>query len=159
MEDKEAENAILNPTHRSRLWFYLEWIPISLLSIGILLRHQGNELWQYLIVGGGIATAVIYLLFSTVLLNARRNNKLEMLLSITSGLLVAFGVGSLIANHLNWAGATKMILISIYAGLGMIFIVAIAFIFQIRNPQSSRFYRDLLARLFIFIALIYSLGF
>jgi len=158
MEEREAE-PILSPARRSRIWFYLEWIPISLLTIGIFLRNQGSALWPYFIIGGGIATGVIFLLFSTVLLNAEKSSRLEMVLSIGSGLLIALGVGSLFAKYYYWGMATSMILASIYGGLGMIFLVAIAFVFKIRRPKSARFYRGLLARLFIFVALIYSLGF
>ncbi|MFT4663833.1 MAG: hypothetical protein ACI8YQ_003887 [Polaribacter sp.] len=157
MEEPE-EGLLLPPNRRRLIWFYLEWIPISLLSIGILLRRQGSELWPYFLVGGGIATGVIFLLFSTILLNPQKGSRLEMVLSIVSGLLVAMGVGALIAKFLYWEIAPQLILTSIYAGLGMIFLVAIVFLLKIRKPESVRFYRGLLARLFIFVALVYSLG-
>ncbi|MFT7452451.1 MAG: hypothetical protein ACI9VN_003185, partial [Patescibacteria group bacterium] len=92
MEEPE-EGLLLPPNRRRLIWFYLEWIPISLLSIGILLRRQGSELWPYFLVGGGIATGVIFLLFSTILLNPQKGSRLEMVLSIFSGLLFAMGVG------------------------------------------------------------------
>jgi hypothetical protein len=158
MEEGDQEAPLLSSHRSNRLWFYLEWIPITLLSLGILLRYLGAEGWPYLVIGGGLATAVIYLLFSTTLLNTHRSSRLEVLLSTASGLLVAYGVLSLIGKYLDWANATQMILRSIYGGLGMIFVVAVAFLVNIHQPKSARFYRDLLARLFIFIAVVYSLG-
>ncbi len=157
MEEPEEE-LILPPNRRRRIWFYLEWIPISLLTIGLVLRRQGSELWPYFLIGGGIATGVIFLFFSTILLNPKKGSRLEMVLSIVSGLLVALGIGALIAKFLYWEMAPQLILASIYAGLGLIFLVAFAFLINIRKPDSARFYRGLLARLFIFIALVYSLG-
>jgi glucan phosphoethanolaminetransferase (alkaline phosphatase superfamily) len=158
MEEGDPEAPLWSSHRNNRLWFYLEFIPITLLSLGIFMRHRGSEWWPYLVIGGGLATALIYLLFSTTLLNARRSSSLEMFLSLASGLLVAYGVLSLIGKYLDWANAAQMVLRSIYGGLGMVFVVAIAFLFNIRQAKSARFYRDLLARLFIFIALVYSLG-
>jgi hypothetical protein len=158
MEEGDQEAPLISTHRRNRLWFYMEWIPITLLSLGILLRYRGSEWWPLLVIGGGVATAIIYLLFSTILLHPQRSSRLEMFLSLASGLLVAYGVLSLIGKYLEWANATQMILRSIYGGLVMVFVVAIAFLFNIRQPNAARFYRDLLARLFIFIALVYSLG-
>lgn len=157
MEEPEVET-ILSPARRSRIWFYLEWIPITLLSIGILLRRQDSEFWPYFMIGGGIATGVIFLFFSTILFNPEKSSRLEMILSIASGILVAMGIAALIAKHYFWEWAPLLLVTSIYAGLGLIFLVALAFLFKIRRPKSARFYRGLLARLFVFIALVYSLG-
>ena len=158
MEEAGSEPALLR-SRRSRIWFYMEWIPITLLSIGILLRQQDNYLWKYLIIGGGIAAAVIYVLFSTILLKAQQNSPLEMTLSVISGLLLSLGIVSLVAQFLFWDFAEQLLRITLYAGLAMVLVVGMSFLWHIREVQSARFYRDLLARLLIFIALIYSLGF
>jgi len=157
MEEPETQS-ILSPGRKSRIWFYLEWIPITLLSVGILLKRQGSEFWPYLIISGGIATGIIFLLFSTRLLSPQKTNRLGTILSVVSGLLVIFGIGALVAKYWYWEVAPQLIVASIYAGLGMILIVAVAFVMNIRKPESARFYRSLLARLFIFIALVYNLG-
>ena len=158
LEEDEPESDILQ-SHRSRVWFYMEWIPITLLSIGILLRQQGNYLWKYLIIGGGISAALIYLLFSTVLLKAEKSSRVEMALSVISGLLLSMGIVSLIADFLFWESADSLLRITLYSGIGMVLVVGFFFLIHIRQPEYTRFYRDLLARLLIFIALIYSLGF
>lgn len=157
MEESEPDSSDLH-FRRNRIWFYMEFIPITLLALGVLLRHQGNDLWTYLVIGGGITTAIIYLLFSTVLLQAQKNSPLEMGLSFASGLLLSLGVASLFAKYLFWDSAELLIRAALYSGLGMVLIVSLFLLLHIRQPKSTRFYRDLLARLFIFIALILSLG-
>ena len=158
MEEVEKDSNLLQSS-KNRIWFYLEWIPITLISVGILLRFQGNYFWKYLIIGGGAAAAIVYLLFSTTLLKAQKSSKLEMGLSIASGMLLSLGVVSLIGQYLFWDAAEWLIRLTLYIGLGMILTVGLSFLFHIQDPRSTRFYRDLLARLLIFIALIYSLGF
>ncbi|MFK7807484.1 MAG: hypothetical protein AB8F74_06720 [Saprospiraceae bacterium] len=158
MED-QPESPELSSSRRSKIWFYLEWIPITLLSVGVLLRSKGSDWWPFFMIGGGVAVAIIYVLFSTALLNAAKESTLERTLAIVSGLLVAFGVLSLFAKYQYWDAAPQLVMTSIYGGLGLIALVAIVFLTKIRQPQSAKFYRGLLARLFIFVALVYSLGF
>ena len=158
-QQETAEEPTFVQDRSKRVWFYLEWIPIALFSLGIFLRYQGNEYWKYGIMSGGITAVLIYLLFSIILLKAHKNSRLQMLLSVLSGFLLAFGVFSLAATYFYWDNAETLIRTTLYSGFAMIFFVALAFLVHIREAQSSRFYRNLLARLFIFIALVYSLCF
>ena len=158
MEESE-EGREMADIRKNRIWFYLEWIPISLLSIGFLLRQQGNYLWKYLLIGGGISAILIYLLFSSSLLQAKKNSRLEMTLSLLSGLLLSFGVLSLIGKFLFWDNAEIWLRYTLYGGFAMLTLVSFAFLFHIRQSKATNFYRDLIARLLIFIALVYNLGF
>ena len=157
--DDPVEQESLPSSRLDRVWFYLEWIPISLIALGVLLRQQGSDLWQYALVGGGVAAIGIYLLFSTSLLRAQRSSRLEMTLSVVSGLLLSVGIASLVGQFYGWALADQGVRFTILGGFAMVLIVGLSFLLQIKNTQSSRFYRNLLARLLVFVALMYTLGF
>ncbi len=154
MEEPDREVA---PAEQRKIWFYLEWMPISLLTIGFLLRQQGHPFWKYVLIVGGMSAVVIYLLFSQVLLHAKKNSWLQRGLSIASGLLLSVGVGSIVGQYFSWEIAEPLLRITLYGGLGLVTVVGLSFLAQIGKPENARFYRSLLARLLVFIALVYTL--
>ena len=159
--DTDTDDAFTNgrtSKSKNRLWFYLEWIPLSLLSLGILLHYLDNDYWTYPLVGGGISSTIIFLLFSTRLLQPNKSSHLEKSLSIISGILVATSMATLIAKQMNWGATQLHIAWSLYALLAWLGVVAFSFLLHIRQTESSPFYRTLLARLFILLILIYSLS-
>ena len=143
----------------SNLRFFLELVPIFLLTAGVLMRHQGIFLWKYAVIAGGLLAALIYLLFASFLLRPAKAKRFERILSVASGIVLALGITGLVFHFMYWEGAAVMTRTAIKAGLFMVVVTAVSFVFHLKDDSAAKFHRSLLARLFIFTALVYSLSF
>ncbi|MEM1322064.1 MAG: hypothetical protein AAGG75_17520 [Bacteroidota bacterium] len=141
-----------------RLAFYLEWIPILLIGLGIYLKSTHVTGGGIFIVIGGLVSGLIYLCFSWFLFKVEEYVFIEVLLSILTGLVFATLVVGIVYKMQMWNNANEMIYLSMMSGLGLCFVSFVLYVFQITNARASRFYRKLLSRLLIFVVIAYSIS-
>jgi len=136
--------------------FFLELIPITLLSLGVFLRYKGMPYWDYTLLIGGVLSAGVYLLFSRFLLKAERQKTYEVVLSVASGIVIPLGILGLVFDTMYWNNAEQMMRYSLYGCLGLVFVTILSFLYRIKNQNAARFHRSLLSRLMIFAVILYS---
>jgi len=141
----------------SNIRFFLEIVPVILLTIGVILRYQDSPYWRYALITGGLLAAVIYLLFSRFLLKAEKQNNYEVILSVASGIVMPMGMIGIVFQFMLWEGSEKLIQYSLYGAIALIFITILSFLFHIKDRQAARFHRSLLSRLLVFTAIVFSL--
>lgn len=136
----------------------LELIPISIIVLALVLRrYEMDYSSEVMIFGGGLA-ALLYLLFSWYMFKINRYQKLEIGLSVLCGLVFPVGILGLVAQYEGWRSASDLLLWALYAGASLFVVALFLFLFNIRDERASVFYRNLLARLLVFCALLIRLN-
>lgn len=141
-------------TKSSRKGSLLEFIPISLIIIGLYLKNQGKSGGsEMLIIGGGLAS-LFYLLFSWYMFKVEEYQKGEIVLSILAGLVFPIGILGLVAYYESWTYATELINAALIGAAVLFVLSLVLFIYNFRDERASVFYRNLLTRLLVFAALL-----
>ncbi len=137
----------------------LELIPLSLIVIAVLLhKYDLPYSSEFFILGGSLA-ALLYLMFSWYMFKVKRYEKLEVVLSILCGLIFPVGILGLVFKIESWTNASTIMWSAIYAGGALLAVSLVLFVFHIRDERAATFYRNLLARLLVFCALLIRLVF
>ena len=157
MEDQPEQQPAGEKAARKRLAVYLEIIPLALITGALLLRYIGNSYWIEVLLGGGLLAAVLYLLFSWYLFSTDDYKLWEVILSVISGLIFAAGIIGLLARMKGWRGGEWLLQAGLNGGIGLCALSCGLFLVNIRNERAAIFYRNLLARLMIFIAILLSM--
>lgn len=157
LDYEEPENYVDPRSPRLRnLAFYLELIPLILIASGVYLRSINNNLSGILILSGGLIAGIMYLFFSWYLFKVEEYVFVEVLLSVLAGLIFAGLVFGVLFKIQSWEGAGQLIYFSMTGGLALCGVSFVLYLFQLGDPRSSRFYRKLLSRLLIFVAIAFS---
>ncbi len=138
--------------------FYLELVPIALLVLALVLKHFEQDYWLELMVVGGLLSAFIYLFFSWFMFKVKEYHRLELILSVVSGMIFPVGILGLIGQLKGWELANDLIDNGLYAALGLCFFSIALFLFNLQDERASKFYRNLLARLLIFSGMLLQLS-
>ncbi len=134
--------------------YYLELFPILVICLGLFLHFQGNSWWQEtIIVGGGLAV-FFYLFLSWYLFRVGTYRQMELLFSILAGLFFSMGIIGILLHLLIWRNASLFLGIGFGGSVILFCGTFISFIFHLNDDRASIFYRNLLARLMIFIAIL-----
>jgi len=154
--DYEEQMIVEKNSRKKHLLFFLEAIPILLLAIGLFLRKINSEYWQMVILAGGSLTALIYLFFSWYLFKIKEYRLLEAIISVMTGLFFSFSFFGLFFKYLSWEGANGLLTVGMSGGLSLFVVCAFMFLFYLSDERASRFYQNILARLLIFTAILFS---
>ncbi len=158
--DMEEQSEALEKSGRAankKAGTYLEIVPLALITAALLLRYLGSEYWLEVLLGGGLLAAVLYLLFSWYLFSIEEYKIWEVVLSVVSGLVFAMGIAGLLARMKSWPGSDWLLEAGLNGGLVLCALSCGLFLFNLSNERAAIFYRNLLARLMIFIAILLSL--
>jgi len=134
--------------------YYLELLPIVIISIGLVLFYYKQDYWNEVIMLGGGLAVFFYLFLSWYLFGVGTYTKLELFFSILAGLLFSAGIIGIILHVQFWSNAPLFLQISFWGSIALFCGTMIAFIFHLSDQRASIFYRNLLARLLVFIAIL-----
>ena len=154
--DYEEQEGPGKKTGKQRIAFFLEIIPIALLATGVFLRKVNSEYWPMVIFAGGSLAALIYLFFSWYLFKVNEYRLFEVIVSVLTGLFFSLSFLGLFFRFLSWEGGKTMLMVGMYGGLGLFAICAFMFLFYLSDERASRFYQNILARLLVFTAILFS---
>ena len=156
-EEPERLPGVESPTRtrNKKLTFYLDIIPITLLALGIGLQYLDQPNWRLVFALGAILACVIYLSSSLLLLWRKRYGTLE---SVISGMSILFFIVATYVIYLQFFNLelTYQLRSGLkWFGMGVLGIASIGFVFRMRDHYFSDFYRRLLTRLLIIVAILF----
>ena len=138
----------------SKVRFLLELIPILLIGGAVAMRYFGNANWTYLLTAGGSLAIAIYLFFSWYVFKVSVFTKWEVVISVVSGIFFSISIGLLISKSLHWYYVDEYIPIFMFTGMGFSAVCILFMLFNIRNNRKSLFYRNILARCLVIVAIL-----
>ncbi len=156
-EERERKPGEESPTRarNKKLTFYLDIIPLTLLALGIGLQYLGQMNWRLIFALGAILACVIYLSSSLLLLWRKRYGTLE---SVISALSVLFFMVAAYVIYLQFFNLEQTYFLRSglkWYGMAVMAVASIGFVFRMRDHYFSEFYRRLLTRLLILIAILF----
>ena len=143
-----------DPIKRNKLLFALELLPVFLIGIGIYFRNTAQPNWEYFLIGGGASAAFIYIFFSWYMFKVKKYQKMEVLLSIFSGILFGVGIVGIVFRFLTWEGAERIIYGAFTGGIGLTSLCIVLLLIHLNDERGSAFYRNLLARLLVMSSIL-----
>lgn len=157
LDFEEKEVVVEEVPKANKLMFVLEMVPISLIGLGVFLRHQGIANWQYLLIFGGGIAAFIYIFFSWYMFKVKKYQMMEVCLSVFTGLLFGIGTVGVIFRLMTWQGSESMIYGAFTGGIGLTALCIMLFVIHLNDERGAAFYRNLLARLLIMSSILLSI--
>jgi len=142
-------------TRNKKLTFYLDIIPITLLALGIGMQYLDQPNWRLVFALGAILACVIYVSSSILLLWRKRYGLLETIVSGLSLLFFVFAAYVIYLQFFNLELSYQLRVTLRWFGLGTLAIASVGFIFRMRDHYFSEYYRRLLTRLLIMIAILF----
>ncbi len=136
---------------------YVELFPIIMICLGIFLNYQGHIWWKEVLMTGGILATGIYFFFSWYLYNKGVYKKTELWISFLAGLLFPIGILGVWYKMMLWDGADQLLQVGIFGTVGLFGVSFLLFIFHLSDDRASVFYRNIIARLMIFAAILFRL--
>lgn len=138
----------------NRQAYYLELLPILVICVGLLLFYLGNAWWMETIILGGSLAVFFYLFLSWFLFRVGTYRKLELFFSTMAGFFFSIGIVGILLHLKFWRNAALFLNVGLWGSVAMLFGTFIGFVFHLSDGRASIFYRNLLARLMVFIAIL-----
>ncbi len=152
VKEGTEEESVLWLKNRS---FYLEFIPIGLIVLGLIFKSSGFGVWMPVFMIGGLAAAILYLTFSWQLFRVKEYRVPELLLSTVSAVIFPLGIIGFLIDYLYGERLAYYLLkYALYAEIALTFMSIALFIAHLSDKRASSFYRKILARLLIFSAIL-----
>lgn len=136
--------------------FFLEFIPIVLIAIGIWLKKYGNPNWIYAFVIAGFGACILYMYFSWSMYRLKEYKPVEIGMAVLCAIFFPLGILSVIAQELAWTNSDTILSTAVSGGVGFCGIAIVLLLFNIQDDRASSFYRTLLARILILTAILLS---
>ncbi len=156
-QEPERKPEELNPevARNRKLAFYLDIIPLTFLGLGVVLHQFGEPSWRVIFALGAILACAIYLISSWTLLWRKRYGRLEQVLSILS--LIFFVVAGYIIylQFFDLEMTYNLRQYTRWGGMGILGLTAIGFVYRIGDNYFSEYYRRLLTRLLVIVAILF----
>ncbi len=153
-EDQIIKSIDVEEETGSSVRFLLELIPILLIGSAVALRYFDNNNWTYFLTAGGTMAIAIYLFFSWYVFKVSIFTKWEVTMSIISGIFFSVSIGLLISKTLFWYYVDEYIPIFMFVGMGFSAVCILFMLFNIRDNRKSLFYRNILARCLVIVAIL-----
>lgn len=153
-EDQIAKRIDLEEESGGKVRFLLELIPILLIAGAVALRYFGNSNWTYLLTAGGAMAIGIYLFFSWYVFKVSIFTKWEVSMSVISGIFFSLCIGILVSKNLHWYYVDEYIPNFMFLGMGFSAVCILFMLFNIRDNRKSLFYRNILARCLVLVAIL-----
>lgn len=153
-EDQIIKRIDVEEETGGKVRFLLELIPILLIGGAVALRYFGNANWTYLLTAGGTLAIAIYLFFSWYVFKVSIFTKWEVVMSVISGIYFSASIGLLISKSLNWYYVDEQIPIFMFTGMAFSAVCILFMLVNIRDNRKSLFYRNILARSLVIVAIL-----
>jgi len=140
--------------HNRNLAYFLEFVPLVIIVISLLLRSSEKDFWLWVFTGGGLLATVIYVYFSVYFFQKKGYGWRELTLALLASSILPLGLLGIIGQDQNWNGSFLLLWYVLRGGIGLCFLSLILFVFHFRDENGSRFYRKLLARLLVFLTIL-----
>ena len=142
-------------TRNKRLTFYLEIIPLTLLVLGISLQYMEQPTWRLVFALGAILACLIYMLSTLFLLWRKKYSWIERSLMILAFIFFSLAIYAIYLQFFNLERAYYFRIYTRQYGMAVLVLTGIGFIYRIGDLYFSDYYRRLLVRLLVIVAILF----
>lgn len=134
--------------------YLLELFPLLIIGVSIGMRYFKVGPWREVLIGGGVIAALVYLFFSWYILQVKKMKSLEFVLSILSGLIFPVGIAGIYLQYKSWDHANELLYLTLGTSGSLLIVSFVLLFFNASDEIKGTFYRNLIGRLLILIAIL-----